>query len=399
MPEPDRDAREVPDLPRHRSHPLRPPDGMAALARRPVRRVRFPNGVDAWLATGLDEARLVLSDPRFGAHRDGREPALRADPLVSMNVPANFNIKDGEAHRHYQRPLSRGFMTRRIEALRPRIQRITDEHLDAMEQAGPPVDLVTALCVPVPSLVIAELLGVPVEHQPLVGRFARALVGLTSSQDDYRALARELSAVVAGLVAAKRADGGTEDLLGMLANDPDPFPDEELVFLGTGLLAAGQETTTNAIGLCVLALLEHPKQRALFSADNADTAVEELLRWLAPVGAGSLLPRRALVDLELGGELVRAGDWVAASPYANLDPAMCPHATELDVTRPYTDHLAFSHGPHQCLGQSLARAELQIMLTSLLARFPALALDRPLDSLRYRTDMLVYGVHELPVRW
>jgi cytochrome P450 len=390
---------EVPDLPRRRSDPLRPPDGMAALARRPVRRVRFPNGVEAWLATGLDEARAVLSDPRFSAYRDGHEPSLRADPMVSMQVPANFNIKDGEAHRRYQRPLSRGFLVRRVDRLRPRIQAITDAHLDAIERAGPPVDLVATLCVPVPSLVIAELLGVPAEHQPLFQRFARALVGLTSSQDDYRALARELGAVVAGLVAAKRAAGSTDDLLGMLANDPEPFPDDEIVFLGTGLLAAGQETTTNTVGLCVLALLEHPKQRALFSADNADTAVEELLRWLAPIGAGSLLPRQAREDLELGGEAIRAGDWVAASPYANLDPAMCPHATELDLTRPYTEHLAFSHGPHQCLGQALARAELRIMLTSLFARFPDLALDRDPRTLRYRDDMLVYGAHELPVRW
>jgi cytochrome P450 len=393
------DADGVPDLPRARSHPLRAPDGMAGLAGRPVNRVRFPNGVQAWLATGLAEARVVLGDARFSAHRDGHEPALRADPIVSMNVPANFNIRDGEAHRHYQRPLSRGFTARRVEQLAPRIQRITDEHLDAIERAGPPVDLVTALCVPVPSLVIAELLGVPAAHQPLFQRFARALVGLTSSQDDYRALARELSAVVAELIAAKRAAGSTEDLLGMLANAPDPFPDDELVFLGTGLLAAGQETTTNAIGLCVLALLADPEQRALFSADNADTAVEELLRWLAPVGAGSLLPRRALTDLDLGGERVRAGDWVAASPYANYDPAMCPRATDLDLTRPCPPHLAFSDGPHQCLGQSLARAELRIMLTSLFDRFPTLSLDRDLDTLRYRDDMLVYGAHELPVRW
>jgi cytochrome P450 len=399
MPEPDGVAREVPELPRRRSHPLRPPDGMAALARCPVRRVRFPNGVEAWLATGLDEARTVLADPRFSAYRDGREPALRADPIVSMNVPANFNIRDGDAHRQYQRPLARGFTARRVDRLRPRIQAITDAHLDALAAAGPPADLVAALCVPVPSLVIAELLGVPAVHQPLFQRFARALVGLTSSQDDYRALARELGTVVAGLVEAKRAAGSTDDLLGMLANAPDPFPDDEIVFLGTGLLAAGQETTTNAAGLCVLALLANPRQRALFSAGNADTAVEELLRWLAPVGAGSLLPRLATEDLELGGETIRAGDWIAASPYANLDPAMCPHATDLDLTRPYTEHLAFGHGPHQCLGQALARAELQIMLTSLFARFPDLALDRALDTLRYRDDMLVYGAYELPVRW
>jgi cytochrome P450 len=388
-------------LPRSRSHPLRAPDGVAELAAQGLTRVRFPNGVESWLATGYQDVRMVLSDPRFSAYRNGDEPALRDDPIVSMDVPANFNIKDGAAHQHYRLPLSRGFMVKRINQLRPRIQQLADEHLDAMQRQGPPVDLVSALCLPVPSLVIAELLGVPTVHQQLFQRVARAMMGLTSSVEDFQAVSEELGAVLAGLLAQKRAEGTTSDLLGLLANESDPFPDDQLIFLGQGLLAAGHETTANLMGLCVLALLENPGQREAFvrQPDNVAAAVDELLRYLVPIGGAGGLPRRATEDVEVGGQLVRKDEWVAVSLYANYDEALCPHATELDLNRPTPPHLAFGFGPHQCLGQNLARAELQIMLTGLFTRFPTLRLTRDVRELPYREDMLVYGVYELPVTW
>ena len=388
-------------LPRSRSHPLRPPDGVAELAGKGLTRVRFPNGVESWLATGYADVRMVLSDRRFSAFRSGDEPALRDDPIVSMDVPANFNIKDGAEHQHYRLPLSRGFMVKRINQLRPRIQQIADEHLDAMRRQGPPADLVSALCLPVPSLVIAELLGVPSVHQQLFQRVARAMMGLTSSVEEFQAVSEEMGAVLAELLAQKRSQGTTSDLLGLLANDNDPFPDSELIFLGQGLLAAGHETTANLMALSVLALLEHPDQREAFVRHPEDVApaVDELLRYLVPIGGAGGLPRRATEDVELGGQLVRKGEWVCVSLSANYDEALCPHAAELDVRRPTPPHLAFGFGPHQCLGQNLARAELQIMLTGLFARFPTLRLAKDVRELPYREDMLVYGVYELPVTW
>jgi cytochrome P450 len=388
-------------LPQSRSHPLRPPDGVADLARESPVRINFPNGVDAWFVTGYEDVRMVLSDPRFSAYRNGDEPSRRSDAIISMDVPANFNIMDGAAHQRYRLPLSRAFMVKRINQLRPRIQQVTEECLDAMARQGPPADLVSALCLPVPSLVIAELLGVPVAHQPLFQRFATAMLGVTNSMADFLAVAQELGAVLSEQLAQRRRDGTTSDLLGLLANDDNPFPDEELVFIGQVILAAGHETTASTMGLAVLALLDHPEQRDAFVRDpaGAPAAVEELLRYLSPLGEIAALPRRAVEDVEVGGQLVRAGDWVTVALYANYDEALCPHATKLDVGRPTPAHLAFGFGPHQCLGQNLARAELQIMLAGLFTRFPDLRLTTDVRDLPYRTDTLVYGVRELPVTW
>jgi cytochrome P450 len=269
-----------------------------------------------------------------------------------------------------------------------------------MQRHGPPAELISALCLPVPSLVIAELLGVPAQHQRLFQRFAAAMLGVASSKAEFYELSAEMGAVLSELLAQKRRDRVTTDLLGLLANEADPFPDDQLIFLGQGLLAAGHETTANLMGLSVLTLLEHADQRAAFVADpqNVAPAVDELLRFIAPLGGGGL-SRRATEDVELGGQLVRKGEWVSVTLYANYDEALCPHATELDLHRPTPPHLAFGFGPHQCLGQNLARAELQIMLSSLFGRFPALHLTKDVRDLPYRHDMLVYGVYELPVAW
>lgn len=389
-------------LPRSRSHPLRPPDGLAELAAQGPVRLTFPNGVQSWFVARYDDVRTVLSDPRFSAYRHGDEPAMRDDPIVSMDVPANFNIKDGAEHQRYRRPLSRAFMVKRINDLRPRIEQLVAEHLTAMERHGPPADLVAALCLPVPSMVIAELLGVPTEHQPLFQRYARAMFGLTSSHEEFQALAQELGAVLTAMLAEKRRTGDTSDLLGLMVNDDDPLPDEQLLFIGSGLLAAGHETTSNLAGLAVLGLFEHPEQRALFveHPENAPAAVDELLRYMVPVGGAGGLARRATEDVVVGGQQIRAGEWVAASLYGNYDQTVCPHGTELRLERTEPPaHLSFGFGPHQCLGQNLARAELEIMLTGLFGRFPTLRLDGEVGDLPYRTDMLVYGVYELPVSW
>jgi cytochrome P450 len=252
----------------------------------------------------------------------------------------------------------------------------------------------------VPSLVIAELLGVPAEHQRLFQRVARAMLGLTSSHEEFQAVSAELGVVLAELLAQKRRDGTTTDLLGLLANENDPFPDSELIFFGQGLLAAGHETTANLMGLSVLTLIENPDQREAFvrHPENVAPAVDELLRYAVPISGGALT-RRATEDVEVGRQLVRAGEWVAVSLSANYDEALCPHAGKLDVERPTPPHLAFGFGPHQCLGQNLARAELQIMLTGLFSRFPTLRLAKDVRDLPYRDDMVVYGVYELPVTW
>ncbi|GLZ33915.1 cytochrome P450 [Lentzea sp. NBRC 105346] len=391
----------VSPLPIDRTHPLQVPDGTDAIAAEGARKVVFPNGVETWLFTRYADVRMLLSDRRFTAYKNGDAPEMRTEEsIIGAEQPGNMIIRDGAEHLRLRRPVSRALVVKRIDRMRPRIQEIVDTHLDAIERAGAPADLVPMLCLPVPSLVIAELLGVPHEHQALFQRTAQAMLGLRSTLAEYEEAAAELGGVLEKVVDRKRAEGVTGDLLGLLVNGDYDFDLEELLFLAIGLLVAGHETTSNFMGLFVLTLFDHPEQLDLLRADlsRVDSVVEELMRHTVSIGGGGLV-RRATEDVRVGDVLVRGGEWVAASLYANSDPALCPHADRLDLSRESTPHVAFGFGPHQCVGQNLARAELQIMLRSLFTRFPGLRLAEPLADLPFRTDMLTYGPASVPVVW
>ncbi|MFD4643274.1 cytochrome P450 [Lentzea sp. NPDC058436] len=385
-----------------RDHPLQPPVGFQeAVGDGPVRML-WPNGVEAWVVSSYAGVRQVLSDPRFST-RKGGQPEMRTDSgeaVLDPDQPGNINGIDGPEHMRLRRPLSRGFMVKRMNELRPRIQQIVDEHLDAMEAKGAPADLVTSLCLPLPSLVIAELLGVPPEHQELFQATAGDLFGKNGSKDEYLAHATKLAEVLTPIVAAKKAAGTNDDMIGLMANDTD-FSMDELIFLCIGLLAAGHETTSNFLGLFTLHLFEKPDQLEILQRDpsRADVVVEELLRYTVGHLGGAGLLRRATEDVEVDGVLIRAGEWVSVSLMANLDEALCPRADELDLERDAVSHLGFGFGPHQCLGANLARAELQIGLRTLFERFPNLRPAVPVTELRYRNDMITYGAAEIPVVW
>ncbi len=204
---------------------------------------------------------------------------------------------------------------------------------------------------------------------------------------------------MAAIVVARRADPG-DTLLGDLVRDHGhELSDDELVGIGTLLLIAGHETTSNMISLGTLALLRNPDQLAVVRDDDSATtsAVEELLRHLA---IAAPLVRQATEDMTVGATGVRAGDRVVVSQLAaNWDPAFVGDATALDVRRKPQPHLAFGHGVHQCLGQQLARMELRIALPALLRRFPGLRLAVPEEDLEFRVDGPVYAVRSLPVTW
>lgn len=389
-------------IPHERDHPLQPPVGFPEALRDGPVKMRWPNGVEAWVVSSYAGARQVLSHPGF-SNRKGGHPELRTDagePVLDADQPGNINGIDGEAHMRLRRPLSRGFMVKRMNQLRPRIQQIVDEHLDVMERKGAPADLVSSLCLPLPSLVIAELLGVPPEHQELFQATAGEMFGKNGSKDEYNALAGRLAEVLAPIVAEKKDAGTNDDLIGLMANDTD-FSMDELIFLCIGLLAAGHETTSNFLGLFTLHLFEKPDQLEILRRDpsRADVMVEELMRYTVGQLGGAGLTRRATEDVEVDGVLIKAGDWVSVSLHANLDEALCPRAGELDLEREAVSHLGFGFGPHQCLGANLARAELQIGLRSLFERFPNLRPAVPVTEMRYRTDMITYGAAEIPVVW
>ncbi|RKT56074.1 cytochrome P450 [Saccharothrix australiensis] len=391
---------QVPPLPTGRApgRPFDPPDGLAELReRQPLSRLAYPDGHVGWLVTGHALLREVLADPRFSARSELRHVPIPGVAAAGTPAPpGNFTATDPPEHTRYRRLLTGQFTVRRMRQLTEEVRRITAEHLDAMERQGPVVDLVEAFAQPVPARVICELLGVPDADRERFRHHATQLVRLGAAHEEVMAAYTAVNEIVRELVAAKRA-APTDDLLSGLTESD--LTDEELVNIGFTLLGAGLDTTANMIALGTFALLCAPDQLAVLRADpgSTDQAVEELLRYL------SIIPftvRVALEDVELAGVVIKAGESVTASiPAANRDPARFTEPDALDLRRPSGGHVAFGHGVHQCLGQQLARVELRVALPALFERFPDLRLAVAADDVATRGDMLIHGVHRLPVTW
>jgi cytochrome P450 len=381
-----------------REHPFDPP--ISLLGAEPIRRLSFPDGHLGWLVTGYDTACQVLSDPRFSASQELRHFPVRL-PISDQPGPARpgwFVRMDAPEHTRYRRLLTRHFSMRRMNALTPRIEAIVEEHLDAMARQGPPADLVRDYALPIPSLVICELLGVPYAERDHFQEQTAALLSVGVTMERFREAITGLGQFLYGIVRSKRV-APTDDLLSELAAHPD-LTEEELTGIAMLLLVAGHETTANMLALGTFALLSSPDQLAALRTDPAliDNAVEELLRYLSIVHVG--LTRTALEDLDLAGERIAAGETVVvAINGANRDAARFDDPDQLAVTRSGTGHLAFGHGAHQCLGQQLARIEMRVGFAALLRRFPDLRLAVPPREIPLRTDMAIYGVHRLPVVW
>jgi cytochrome P450 len=309
---------------------------------------------------------------------------------------------DPPEHTRYRRMLTRYFTVRRMGELAPRIEQVVSEHLDAMERSGPPADLVPAFARPIPSLVICELLGVPYEDKAMFQRCTSTLLTLGASEDEIAAARDELWQYMLGLVAAKRRhpDGALLGTLIQTELEDGALTDERLAGIGQLLLAAGHETTANMLALGTYALLSYPDQLSALreEADLADSAVEELLRYLTIVQFGTV--RVARQDVDFVGQRIRAGETVVASlAAADRDPVHFPEPDDLDLARPASQHVAFGHGIHQCLGQQLARVEMKVAYGALFRRFPRLRLAVRPDEVPMRDDMFIYGVHRLPVAW
>ncbi|MEO3889243.1 cytochrome P450 [Nonomuraea sp. B5E05] len=387
-------------LPTAREHPFDPPTPLRDLAAAgPLHPLAFPDGHIGWVATSRDLARVVLADQRFSARQDLRhlpfENPLGEDTAAPM-LPGMFLRLDPPDHTRYRRLLTAHFTVRRLDRLTPRIQQIADECLDAMERAGSPADLVQHFSLPIPSLVICELLGVPYADRAEFQGATATMASLGSSKEEFMAAMNRLYGYFRRLVAAKRAEPG-EDLLSGLVADSD-LTDEEITGIGLLLLIAGHETTANMLALGTYALLRHPEQLAALRADPAliDGAVEELLRYLSIIQFGA--QRTALEDVELEGVTVTKGQTVVISiPLANRDPEQFHDPDTLDLTRSSAGHVGFGHGVHQCLGQQLARIEMRVAYAALFRRFPGLRLAVPEEELAMKTDMAIYGVHRLPV--
>ncbi|MFE9561338.1 cytochrome P450 [Streptomyces sp. NPDC006487] len=405
------------------SCPYDPPPGYTqAAAGAPVSRAELPDGTPCWLVTGHQEVRAVLADPRFSA--DARTPGF---PFLSpgqrqlATAQPSFIRMDDPEHSRLRKMVARDFLTRRVRELRPAITDVVEAAVGAMTAGGRrTADLVADFALPVPSLVICLMLGVPYEDHALFQSLSRTLLDNTTDPGRAAGAHRELMGYLAGLAERKRRDPG-DDILSRLAVRPD-LTARETASLGFMLLITGHESTTNMAALSVLTLLRHPGQAARLRAEPAliPGAVEELLRYLTIIHLG--LGRAATADVTVGGATIRAGDGVICMlSTANRQPELfgsadlteptgstgtaeargggSPCPDELDVTRDARRHVAFGHGPHQCLGHTLARVELQIMLETVLRKLPGLRLAVPEEQLVFQRDAIVYGLRELPVAW
>lgn len=383
----------------------------------PVTKVTLPSGSDAWVVARHGDVRTVRADTRFSSDRaraefprvGARDGELAEQPGAVL--PKVMLAMDAPEHGVARRAVLGEFTHRRMAELKPRIQEIVDEQIDAMLAGPRPVDLVQALALPVPSLVICELLGVPYkDHDFFQTRSALVVKQEERPEETQNAqnAMQELAGYLDSLLQAKEQNP-TDDLLGrqiLRQREANGVVDRaDLIGLSFLLLVAGHETTANMIALGALQLSQDEKAREAIRRDPDKTApaVEEMLRYFTI--AEHVLARVATEDVELGGKVIRAGDGVLTlSHVANRDPRVFEDPDTFDIERGARNHgarnhLTFGHGPHQCLGQSLARLELQVVFDTLLRPIPDLRPAVPVEELSFKADTLAYGIHELPVTW
>ncbi|MCZ1006435.1 cytochrome P450 [Streptomyces lydicus] len=385
-----------------RTCPYHPPAGYQPLRETgPLTHVTLYDGRKIWAVTGHTEARALLSDQRLSSDRQNPAfpmPVERFAAIRQVRTPL-IGVDDPE-HNTQRRMLIPSFSVKRVAALRPDIHRIVDGLLDRMLAQGPPAELVSAFALPVPSMVICSLLGVPYsDHEFFEDASSRLLRSPTAKEAEAARI--ELEEYFTELIAHKEKTPG-DGLLDELIEErlrPGDLAHEELVRLAMILLVAGHETTANMISLGTFTLLEHPEQLAQLKAEEGlmPAAVEELLRFLS-IADGML--RVATEDIEIGGQLIRADDGVLfPTSLINRDETAYPSPDELDLDRSARHHVAFGFGIHQCLGQNLARAEMDIALRSLFTRIPDLRLAVPAAEIPFKAGDTLQGMIELPLAW
>ncbi|MCP2167384.1 cytochrome P450 [Goodfellowiella coeruleoviolacea] len=396
---------ETPEFPMARAAkcPFDPPPALRALQQEgPLTRVRLWDGSTPWLVTRYVEQRTLLADPRVSA--DITRPGYPSSaPINPEQVGIGFILMDDPEHARLRRMVAAPFTIKRIQAMRPGVQRIVDELIDQMLAGPKPVDLVEAFALPVPSLVICQLLGVPYADHDFFQANSKVMINREATPEERAAASRNLHGYLDNLMGEKLRDPGADLLSGLAERiKAGELTQRDAASMGVLLLIAGHETTANMIALGTLTLLEHPDQLALLR-DSDDPklvagAVEELLRYLNITHSGRR--RVALADIEIAGQVIRAGEGlIFPNDIGNRDPEVFDDPDRLDIQRDARRHVAFGFGVHQCLGQPLARMELQVVYSTLYRRIPTLRLAAELDQIPFKHDAAVYGVYALPVTW
>ncbi|MGH3392175.1 MAG: cytochrome P450 [Actinomadura sp.] len=385
-------------LPFEQAHPLQPAPLLRRLqAEGQIHPIRTAVGDQAWLITGYEEVRRLLSDDRLGRSHPDPASAARTGESALFGGPLGGYDTEHADHARMRSLLQPHFSPGRMRALRPRIEALTSDLLDELARREQPADLHEALALPLPILVICELLGVPYQDRDRFCSWTQAAADVRDRARSEQGLA-DLFGYGQQLVEHKRHDPGDDVISRLCATDE--VADDEIAMLSMALLFAGHETTVVAIGMGALLLLTNPGQwRALHDDPTLiATAVEEILR--APGNGGGGIPRYARTDLELDGVLVRAGELVLLdNGAANHDAAVFADPDDVDITRRDAAHLAFGHGARYCIGAPLARIELHAVFSQLVPRFPAMRLGVPIDELQINRDVLTPGPAELPVTW
>ena len=355
-------------------------------------------GRTSYLVTGYAEAREALGDARLSkdtaAFFAGKGSQRRLHPAVAHTMLAS----DPPQHTRLRKLVTKAFTKGAVAQLRPFIGRVTDELLDQWP-VGEQFDFVTSLAIPLPVIVICELLGVPAGDRPDVQSWSGALFA-AGNPDVIDAASHSLADYITTLIATKRLHPGSSllDRLISARDGDDHLSEEELVSLAVLLLVAGHETTTNFLGNATLALLQRPAEldRLRKNPDDVPAVLDELLRFDSPVSTATF--RFTTEAVALGGTEIPAGAPVLiALGAANRDPERFPSPDLLDLDRDATAHLSFGHGIHRCVGAPLAKAEAEIALRAVLSRFPGIRLAAPPDHLEWRRTRLVRGLAALPV--
>jgi cytochrome P450 len=395
---------EAPHFPMPRTNPFDPPPAYRALAeQRPIFQVKTPRDQLAWVVTRHDDVREVLLDKRFSS--DPRSPGFPTYLTGDLDPPPGFFLQlDPPDQPRLRKLISRDFVMAEMEKLRPRMQVILDQLIDKMIAGGRSADLVRELAYPMAATVICEMLKVPYEDHAVFISLTDTVLSRSSTAEETARAATDLMAYFDRLVTGRKQETGpADDILGRLVvhEREGEISHIELVGLAALLLLSGYDTMAQMIGLGVLVLLLNPDQLAEVRADRSliPQTVEELMRYLSINHSG--LPRAALEDVEVGGQLIRAGEGVLVMiNAANRDRAVFDRPDQFDIHRPAVDqHVAFGHGLHKCIGLTLARVELSTVFAGLFARMPGLELRRGIDQLPFRHEMVLYGVRELPVSW
>ncbi|WP_308250888.1 cytochrome P450 [Nonomuraea rhizosphaerae] len=405
----------TPDYPFRSPTALEPPEEWARLREKcPVSPICLASGDEAVLLTRYDDVKDLLSDPRFTRHLDAPDAAKVATTSSGgafAKRRSGMAASVGEGHQRWRRLVGRAFTVKRMTSVRPRMEKKTRELVGAMTAAGPPADLVSGVGFPLPVWVICELIGVPEKDRYRFPRWADTFMSMTKhTQEEVDSSQEDFTAYLAAHIAVKKAEPGDDLISDLLAlSDESEGGDEgggglmtEATVLGTcqSLLVAGHETTANMIGKMVAMLLADRRrwERVLADRSLVRSAVEEVLRFDANPGVG--MPRYVTEEIEISGTVIKPGTTVMCSTgSANRDGEAFEHADELDVTRSPNAHLAFGVGGYSCVGQALARTELQVVLSVLLDELPSLDLAVPAEKLPRREGLLVGGLQELPVTW